>query len=259
MFCFYCATQRKKRKLDIERNLEDAYTTKGFSSWKKAPPHFEERQETHCHKNTALHHVVIPKCKDVGEMTNDNLVNVREKERKYLLDVIRCLRYLARQGIALQGNENNDNFTQLMMLLGTKEESIVAHLDGTIGTKYTHQYIHNQLLNIMSRHVLLSKLETIRKNVFFSIMADEYTDITKKEQFSFCIRTVDDNLEVKEDFLGFYHLENIKSRTVVNAIKDILLSFNLSLQHCRGQTYDGVNNMMGKKVWTGHQFISRTT
>ena len=114
-----------------------------------------------------MHHVVIPKCKDVGEMTNDNLVNVREKERKYLLDVIRCLRYLARQGIALQGNENNDNFTQLMMLLGTKEESIVAHLDGTIGTKYTHQDIHNQLLNIMSRHVLLSKLETIRKNVFF--------------------------------------------------------------------------------------------
>ena len=53
--------------------------------------------------------------KDVGEMTNDNLVNVREKERKYLLDVIRCLRYLARQGIALQGNENNDIFTQLMM------------------------------------------------------------------------------------------------------------------------------------------------
>ena len=81
----------------------------------------------------------------------------------------------------------------------------------------------------MSRHVLLSKLETIRKNVFFSIMADEYTDITNKEQFSFCIRTVDDNLEVKENFLGFYELENMKSVTNVNAIKDILLTFNLNI------------------------------
>ena len=90
-------------------------------------------------------------------------------------------------------------------------------------------------------------------------MADEYTDTFNKEQFSFCIRTVDDNLEVKEDFLGYYELKTIKSATVVNAIKDILSRFNLSLQHCRGQTYDGVNNMMGKKVWTGHQFISRTT
>ena len=116
-----------------------------------------------------------------------------------------------------------------MMLLGTKDESIIAELDRTIGNKYTRHGIQNKLLNIMSRHVLLSKLETIRKNVFFSIMADEYTDITNKEQFSFCIRTVDDNLEVKENFLGFYELENMKSVTNVNAIKDILLTFNLNI------------------------------
>ena len=134
-----------------------------------------------------------------------------------------------------------------MMLLETKDESIIAHLGGTIGNKYTHHDIQNELLNIMSRHILLSKLETIRKNIFFSIIADEYTDNTHEEEFSFCIRTVDDNLEVKEDFLGFYELENIKSITVVNAIKDILLRFNLSLQHCRGQTYDGASNMMEKK------------
>ena len=96
MFCFYCATQRKKGILDSERNIEDEYTSKGFSSWKKAPQCFEEHQQTHCHKSAASYHVVIPKCKDVGEMANNNLVNVREKERKYLLDVIRCLQYLAR-------------------------------------------------------------------------------------------------------------------------------------------------------------------
>ena len=50
--------------------------------------------------------------------------------------------------------------------------------------------------------------------MFFSIIADEYTDVTNMEQFSFCTRTVDDNLEVKEDFLSFYELENIKSVAV---------------------------------------------
>ena len=127
MFCFYCATQRKKGTLVSKKNIEDAYTTKGFRLWKKAPQCFEEHQKIHCHKSAALYHVVILKCKDVGEMTNDNLVNVSEKERKYLLNVIRCLRYLARQGIALQGNGNNFNFMQEMMLLGTKDESIMAH------------------------------------------------------------------------------------------------------------------------------------
>ena len=70
-------------------------------------------------------------------------------------------------------------------------------------------------------------------------MTDEYTDITNKEEVSICIHTVDDNLEIKEDILGFYESENIKNV----AIKDILLSF----QHCRGQTYGGASNMMGKK------------
>ena len=133
------------------------------------------------------------------------------------------------------------------MLIGRKDEIIIAHLDGSLGNKYTHHDMQNELLNIISRHVLLSKLETIRKNIFFTIMTDDYTDITNKEQFSFCIRTVDDNLEVKEDFLGFYELENIKILRVVNAIKDILLRFNFSLQHRRGQTYDGASNIMGKK------------
>ena len=82
----------------------------------------------------------------------------------------------------------------------------------------------------MSGHVLLSKLEAIRKKNFFTIMAGEYTNITSKEQFSFCIRTVDDNLEGKEGFLGFYKLENIESVTFVNAIKEILLRFNLLLR-----------------------------
>ena len=61
---------------------------------------------------------------------------------------------------------------------------------------------------------------------------------------------MDDNLEVKKSFLGFYeleYLEDIKSVTVVNAIKDILLRFNLSLQHSRGQRHHGASNMMGKK------------
>ena len=106
--------------------------------------------------------------------------------------------------------------------------------------------MQNELLNIIPCLILFSKLETISK-FFFSIMADEYTDITIKEQFSFCILTVDDNLEVKEDFLGFYELENIKSITVVHTIKDILSRFHLGLQHCRGQAYDGTSNMMGKK------------
>ena len=54
-------------------------------------------------------------------------------------------------------------------------------------------------------------------------------------------------MEIQEDFFGFYELTNIKSDTIVHAIKDILLRSGLSLENCRRQTYDGASNMMGKK------------
>ena len=81
---------------------------------------------------------------------------------------------------------------------------------------------------------------------FFSITTDEGTDISNLEQLSFCARTVDKGLNVDEDFLGFYEIGNIKSETVVKAVKDILMRCSLSLHDCRGQIYDGASNMIEK-------------
>jgi len=99
----------------------------------------------------------------------------------------------------------------------------------------------------MPCHVLRKMLAEIRERQVFGMMADEYTDVSNLEQLSFCVRTVDEKLDVKEHFLGFYELNNIKSETIVNAMKDILLRFHLNLVDCGGQTYDGASNMMGKR------------
>ena len=81
-------------------------------------------------------------------MTNKNLVDSRLRARGYLIDVIRCVIYLARQGIALQGSVNNDNVTQLMLLLGTKDATIKSKLLSD-GKKYSHHDVQNELLSIM--------------------------------------------------------------------------------------------------------------
>ena len=91
------------------------------------------------------------------------------------------------------------------------------HPDWKVGHKYNHPDVQNEL---------------VRK--FFSIMVDEGTDISNLEQLSFCARTVDDDLNVDEDFLEFYEIVNIKSETIVKAIKDILMRCSLSLDDCRG-------------------------
>ena len=50
-----------------------------------------------------------------------------------------------------------------------------------------------------------------------------------------------------EGFLGYYELPNIKRDTIVKAIKDSLVRFELPIQNLRDQTYDGGSNMVGKK------------
>lgn len=233
--------------LKDQRNKEQAYISKGFSTWKKAPKCFSNHQESACHLAASAYHLVVPQCPDVGELIDGQITQRRSIERKYLLDVLKCLRYLARQGIPLQGLNNEDNLTQLLLLFGTKDESIANRLQGKAGYKYTHHDVQNELLNIMATEVLRSKVSTIQERKFFSIMADEGTDVSNIEQLSFCLRSVDSEFNVSEDFIGFYELTNIKSETIVKAIKDILLRCHLSLENCRGQTYDGASNMMGKR------------
>ena len=69
--------------------------------------------------------------------------------------------------------------------------------------------MQNELLNLMAAQVLRKKLDTVRERRFYSMMVDKGTDVSNAEQLSFCVRYVDDNLNVDEDFLGFYELDNI--------------------------------------------------
>ena len=62
---------------------------------------------------------------------------------------------------------------------------------------------------------------------FFSIICDEYTDTSNKEQLIICIRWIDKELETHEDFLGFYNVPDIAAETIVSAIKDELLKLRL--------------------------------
>ena len=167
VFCHFCRTQEQKGNIRDQGKKDAAYISKGFSNWKKAPKCFAEHQETTCHRIAAAYFLVVPECEDVGEMIDKNTTQIRKAKRKYLLDVIKCLRYLSRQGIALQGHDENDNFTQLLRLLGTKDENILKQLDDSIGHKYIHHDFQNEILHIMASQVLRSKLANIRKCQFF--------------------------------------------------------------------------------------------
>ena len=95
--------------------------------------------------------------------------------------------------------------------------------------KYTSHDILNELLKIMSHYVLRGFAEKIQNSSFLTVMIDETTDVTNQEQVTIIFRTVDNDLSVKEEFVGLYNADSITSVTLTEVIKDVMLRLNLSM------------------------------
>ncbi len=103
----------------------------------------------------------------------------------------------------------------------------------------------NEMISIMSNTLLRQILTVIRKASFFSLIADEATDIGHKEQLCMTVRWVDDALQIHETPLELIQVPMTDANTLADVIKDSLIRFALPISQCRGQAYDGAANMSG--------------
>ena len=92
----------------------------------------------------------------------------------------------------------------------------------------------------MALRILRNIVGCIQNGVWYSIMTDEVTDSSNKEQLIICLRWVDNHLNPHEDFTGLYSVD----QTLAHVIKDTLIRLNLKL-NCRSKCYDGAANMSG--------------
>ena len=88
---------------------------------------------------------------------------------------------------------------------------------------------------MFENHGITDSQENICNSSCFSIMADECSDVSNREQFTICIRWVSEDIVVHEGFIGLYEVDSITADTLVHAIKDTLLRMNVKLDRCRGQ------------------------
>ena len=156
IFCYYCVVKERKGNLKNQQYKEETYIPNGFSAWVKTPKSFKTHRDSACHEVTTSYPFIISQCQDVGELMNNQQSKKRATERKYLLEVIRCLHYLGRQWIALQGHDGNDNFTQLHVFF--YKHNAYKHIQPEIREKNKHMLsIFSSLENSCSR--LLSCLK----------------------------------------------------------------------------------------------------
>ena len=100
--------------------------------------------------------------------------------------------------------------------------------------KYTSAAMENECLKVMALHIVHKICSDMALNGFYTIMANECTDVSNKEQSTICLRWVDENLVDYEDVLGLYSVGTIETDSLVKAILDVLCKAGLSLNQCQG-------------------------
>lgn len=185
---------------------------------------------------------------NVSHALNKQLKGEKEKNRNSLLKLVSNLKFLARQGMAIRGadQDQDSNFHQLNTLRAEDNPALAEWLKRK-ANRYTSPDIQNEILSLMSHTILRDISRDIQHSKYFAILADETTDISNREQLVICLRWIDCNLDVHEDFLGLYKIDDTGAETISKAILDALLRLNINITKCRGQTYDGASAMSGRK------------
>ena len=123
----------------------------------------------------------------------------------------------------MRGNQNDveSNFIQLLKLRAKDHLSLTRWM-GRQTNKYTSHEIQDEILKIMGRSVLNSILSFIHESTYVSIMVDETTDISNKEQLTLVMRRVDHKLDVYKEFVGMYQIDSTTAESITSTILDTL-------------------------------------
>ena len=87
----------------------------------------------------------------------------------------------------------------------------------------------------MGHSVLRTLLKQMKESIgpaWFSLIADEATDINQAEQLNVSIRWVDDNYCGYEDPISPFKVPDTKTETLFKVTKDLLIHCDLTLALC---------------------------
>ena len=245
--CHICVTACRERKIHAPYS-ELAFIKIGFKNWKKALEKFKSHAASACHRDATEVILKLPKeTTDIAEQFERSLTVEKKKNRRCFLKTVSTLRMMGRQGLPLQGlTEEESNFYQILKLRGEDDPEIKENMVKS-RNKYTCYQIQNEVIQLMALQIQRVVASRLHETKFITIMMDETPDKANKEQCVFCMRHVDDDLEVHEDFIGLYEIESTKSDVLVQVTEDVMSRLNLPFSKVRGQCYDGASALSGAK------------
>jgi len=139
----------------------------------------------------------------------------------------------------------NGNFRALLRFrIDAGDVALKEHLESCMrNATYISQKIQNEIIATCGDIIVEDITNRVTQRGFFSVLADETTDIAGMAQLPLCIQYVD-NIEkegyrVREDFIGFAPVKDKTGPGIKAAIIKGHQQAHLDLGNFRGQCYDG--------------------
>jgi hypothetical protein len=197
------------------------------------------------------------------ESSIDNqLRGVRAEEiarnRSVLKHIADAIHLCGTQSIALRGHRddstadphrNKGTFLAVLQYGIRSGDTVLANhfKEASKNATYTSKTIQNQLIEVIGDYIRGNIIGEIKEAKFYSVLCDEVSDVSNKEQLSLVLRFVDSHNCIREEFVDFITTDRITGEALAFKIKEKLINYGLDFQNCRGQGYDGASNMSARR------------
>jgi len=113
---------------------------------------------------------------------------------------------------------NDGNFRAILRYRGKGDNFLKLHLENSQRYKYIGDKIQNEIIAACGDIIQKKIVEKINAAECFSILADETTDVSNKEQLTLCVRYIDDQNNLCEDFLKYVNIDSLTGASLSSAI-----------------------------------------
>jgi hypothetical protein len=169
-----------------------------------------------------------------------------KKNRLMLSGILEVIRFCAINELPFRGHESGGLFNATLQLIAKAGHEGAKMVEtAPDNAKYTSPQIQNELIECLAECLLEDVIRRVNDSPCFSILADE-TGLHEREFLTLCVRYLDANNLLREDFLGFVPIADTTGESVATAILERLRELRIDTRKLVGQGYDGAANMSGK-------------
>ena len=245
--------------------MDLAFVSVGYNNWKKALENgrgFRKHNDSKSHAFAFKAYQTFITGKPVDTQLSeeaDREVSLRQetirRNRLTIGRIFNVIRFIARMALPFRGHDESDTsenrglFLKLITYLANNGDNILAgHLNDAAGNaKYLSSTSQNEMIEIIGEEIQNAIVLRAKAAVVFSVMMDETTDVSHKEQVSIFIRFLTENdgdLVIEERLLSIVDTA-CTGEALAKLLTECLTKHGLRIEDVVGQGYDGGSNMRG--------------